>query len=324
MTDPAAKPGRLPDLLALDLLVAVAETGSLGRAAERFSISQPSASERMRSLERRLGVQLLYRSTAGSRLTPAGLVVTDWARDLLDRARAFTEGVAALKSEQAGRLRIAASLTLAEHLVPAWLTTLRRGHPELHVGLHVMNSSHVIEAMRRDDADLGFIETPSVPADLRSATVGRDRLVVVTAPDHAWASRRTPLTGHDLSATPLLLRETGSGTRETFERALHAYNGPAEPALELGATTPLRSAAVEGAAPAVLSRLAVADDLTAGRLVEIPVDEELKPRLARTLRAVWPTRRDLSVPAANLLTVARTASRASRAPAANRRAAPAR
>ena len=310
MTLPDARPSRLPDLLALELLVAVAETGSLGQAAERFSISQPSASERMRTLERRLGVQLLYRSTAGSRLTPAGLVVTDWARDLLDRARAFTEGVAALKSEQAGRLRIAASLTLAEHLVPGWLTALRLNQPGLHVGLHVMNSSHVVEAMRRDDADLGFIETPSVPHDLRSATVGRDRLVVVTAPDHPWASRRTPLSGPVLSAAPLLLREAGSGTRETLKQALHTYGGPAEPALELGATAPLRSAAVGGAAPAVLSRLAVADDLTAGRLVEIPVDEELRPRLARVLRAVWPARRDLSAPAMSLLTIARAADRA--------------
>ena len=77
---------RLPDLDALELFVAVAETGSLGQAAARLGISQPSASARMSTLERRLGVRLLVRSPSGSRLTSAGLVVTDWARTVLDHA----------------------------------------------------------------------------------------------------------------------------------------------------------------------------------------------------------------------------------------------
>src|SRR3954452_10888868 len=110
--DDAPAPRNLPDMHSLELLVAVAESGSLSQAAARFGMSQPSASERMRTLERRLGIQLLHRSTTGSRLTPAGLLVTDWAREVLDRAHALAEGVAALKAEQNVRLRVAASLTL--------------------------------------------------------------------------------------------------------------------------------------------------------------------------------------------------------------------
>jgi molybdate transport repressor ModE-like protein len=292
---------RLPDLEALELLVAVAETGSLGQAAARQGISQPSASARMRTLERRLGVRLLTRSPSGSRLTSAGLVVTDWSRAVLEQAYGLVEGAAALRARQHGRLRVTASLTIAEHLMPGWLVTLREVDPDVHVELNVANSTHVIERLRGGEADLGFIEGQGAPRDLHSRAVARDRLVVVVSPGHPWARKRRPLRPVELAATPLLLREAGSGTRETLEAALAAYGGVAEPALELGATAPLRLAATSGTAPAVLSALAVADEIAAGRLVEVPSELALN----RVLRAVWPRGRDLPDAALHLLRVTR-------------------
>jgi DNA-binding transcriptional LysR family regulator len=294
---------RLPDLQTLELLVAVADTGSIGRAAAQQRITQPAASARLRTLERRLELQLLDRSRRGSQLTAAGLVITDWARGVLDQAQVLAESLAALQAQQLGELRLAASLTLAEQLLPGWLVSLREVSPATHVGLRVTNSHQVIEAVRHGEADLGFIEGPFVPRDLRSVAVGRDRLVVVTAPGHPWAGRSTPVSGAELAETPLLLREPGSGTRETLERALRPWVGPSVPALELGATGPLRSAAAQGAAPAVLSLLAVADDLAAGRLVEIPVAPGVP--LTRVLRAVWRDGTEVTAPARLLLDVAR-------------------
>jgi DNA-binding transcriptional LysR family regulator len=293
---------RLPDLEALELLLAVAESGSLGQAAARQGISQPSASARMRTLERRLGVQLLVRSTSGSRLTSAGLVVTDRARAVLDQAHALVQCAAALRARSRDRLRVTASLTIAEHLVPGWLVALRDVDPGVHVELNVTNSTHVIERVRGGEADLGFIEGRGAPRDLHSRAVARDRLVVVVAPGHPWARKRRPLRPVELATTPLLLREAGSGTRETLEAALSAHGGVAEPALELGATTPLRAAALSGTAPAVLSALAVADEIAAGRLVEVPSELSLD----RVLRAVWPRGRELPAPAHHLLRVTRS------------------
>ncbi|MPY35512.1 LysR family transcriptional regulator [Streptomyces adustus] len=295
-------PSDLPDLHALELLVAVAETGSLSQAAARFAISQPSASARMMTLERRLGVKLLLRTTRGSRLTPAGLVVTDWARGVLESAAAFVEGTAALRSRQEGRLRVGASLTVAEHLVPGWLLALRESAPHLHVGLEVSNSRKVIEGLRHDTLDVGFVEGPCIPRDLRSTVVGRDRLLVVVTPDHPWAHRSDPVPGGELAATALVLREPGSGTRETLETALEPYGGVATPLLELGAIAPLRSAAASGVGPAVLSAMAVQDDLAEGRLVSVPTEAEL--RLDRVLQAVWPRGRSLPAQASQLLALA--------------------
>lgn len=293
----------LPDLHALELLVAVAETGSLGRAAARLRISQPSASARIRTLERRLSLQLLDRSTSGSRLTPAGAVVTDWARVVLEQAVALVEGAAALRSRQENKLTVAASLTIAEELVPGWLVTLRAESPDAHVGLTVTNSWGVIQALRRGECHLGFVECPRVPDDLHRSVVGRDRLAVVVAPDHPWTRRRRALTGPELADTPLLLRESGSGTRETLEKALRPYDGVAVPVLELGSTSPLRSAAARGVAPAVLSALAVREDVDAGRLVEVEVDPAVP--LHRLLHAVWPKGHALPEAALHLLRAAR-------------------
>ncbi|MEV6790924.1 LysR substrate-binding domain-containing protein [Streptomyces sp. NPDC051320] len=299
--EPGLRP--LPDLQSLQLLVTVAETGSLGRAASRLLISQPSASARMRTLERHLGLRLLDRSTAGSRLTPAGAVVTDWARAVLEQAAALVEGAAALRSRQDDRLHVAASLTIAEELMPGWLVTLRDSAPHAHVGLTVTNSWGVVEALRRAECDLGFVEGPRVPDDLHRSAVGRDRLAVVVSPGHPWANRRSALTGRELADTPLLLREAGSGTRETLERALRPYDGIAVPVLELGSTAPLRSAAARGLAPAVLSALAVREDVENGRLVEVEVDPAV--RLHRILHAVWPKGRELPEPALHLLRAVR-------------------
>src|SRR5438270_7215237 len=160
---------RLPDLDALQLLVAVADAGSLGKAAARTGISQPSASARMATLERRLGLTLLERTTSGSRLTSDGVMITDWARRVLEQAEALVEGAQALRTHADERLAVAASLTIAEHLVPTWLIELRHLRPATRVGLTVENSHQVIAALRAGQAELGSGEGPAGPRELASA-----------------------------------------------------------------------------------------------------------------------------------------------------------
>ncbi|MFE7319062.1 LysR family transcriptional regulator [Streptomyces sp. NPDC057555] len=293
---------RVPDLGALELLLAVARLGSLGRAARAQGITQPAASSRIRSMERQLGLALVERSPRGSRLTDAGTLVTDWARRVVEAAEAFDAGAQALRGRRDSRLRVAASLTIAEYLLPSWLIALRGQRPGTAVSLLAGNSRAVAERLLAGEADLGFVEGLDVPAGLDGVVVGRDRLVVVAAPSHPWARRRTELTAAELAATPLILRERGSGTRQVLDAALAAAGGLAEPLLELASTTAVKSAAVSEAAPSVLSELAVREELTGGRLVEVPVREL---ELGRELRAVWPTGRRPVGPARDLLGLTR-------------------
>ncbi|MEU3839874.1 LysR family transcriptional regulator [Streptomyces sp. NPDC028635] len=295
---------RVPDLGALELLLAVARLGSLGAAARELGITQPAASSRIRSMERQLGVGLVDRSPRGSRLTDAGALVTDWARRVVEAAEAFDVGAQALRDRRDSRLRVAASMTIAEYLLPGWLIALRTRRPDTAVSLLAGNSAVVAERLLAGEADLGFVEGLTLPGGLDSAVIARDRLIVVTAPGHPWARRRRgAVSAEELAATPLILRETGSGTRQVLDAAL---GSPAVPLIELSSTTAVKAAAVSGAGPAVLSELVVGEELASRRLVRVPVEGVA---LARALRAVWPTGHRPAGPARDLLSLTRAPSR---------------
>ncbi|KAF0649121.1 LysR family transcriptional regulator [Streptomyces fradiae ATCC 10745 = DSM 40063] len=292
----------MPDLGALELLLAVARHGSLGRAAREVGITQPAASGRIRSMERQLGVALVDRSPRGSRLTDAGALVTDWARRIVEAAEAFDAGAQALRDRRDSRLRVAASMTIAEYLLPGWLIALRAERPGTAVSLQAGNSAAVAALLLAGEADLGYVEGLAVPDGLDGVVVARDRLVVVAAPSHRWARRRAPVTPAELAETPLVLREYGSGTRQVLDSALVAHGGLAAPLMELASTTAVKAAAVSGAGPAVLSELAVSEELASRRLVEVPVEGA---DLRRALRAVWPTGPRPTGPARDLLSLSR-------------------
>src|ERR1700729_1350092 len=260
------------DVSALRALREVGRQGSIAAAASVVGVSQQALSARMRTLERAMEVTLLARTPSGSRLTEQGRLVVGWAEDVLDAADRLEAGLRSIRSGVSHRLAIAASQTIAEHLVPHWLVELRGGEqagvegagsPPPVVELTVANSTGVLELVRDGKAGLGFIETPHLPSDLVTEHVRDDELLVVTAPGHPWASRRRPLGLAEVAATPLVMREAGSGTRDTLTDHLAAQDPPLRPriAMELGTSAAVRSAIAAGVGPGVLSRLAVRDDL---------------------------------------------------------------
>lgn len=205
-----------------------------------------------------------------------------------------------------------ASQTVAEHLLPGWIAGWQHAaggagaggasphDPSLGetrgISVAVGNTTEVLAAARGGEVDLGFIEGPGAPPGLNSVVVAHDDLVLVVAPQHPWAAR-SRVRAEELAATPLVARESGSGTRVALRRALAPLD-VAPPALELASNAAVRVSAAAGTAPAVLSRLAVDDALRAGTIVEVGVDGV---DLTRNLRAVWAGPRRLTNPAAAAL-----------------------
>lgn len=276
-----------PDLQALRALTLAARENSISAAAGLLGVSQQAVSLRIRTLERELGARLLVRSTRGSRLTPAGEQVVGWAQPLLAAADAFADAARALRDDRTTTLRIAASLTIAEHLMPRWIGTWRAqvGEHGPEVQVTAANSSTVAMSVRDGTADLGFVESPRTPAGLGSATVAHDTLDVVVQPEHRWARARS-ITAHELATTGLVLREKGSGTRQAFDAAMAdaGYPDHAEPVMVQKSTLGMRSAIMGGTAPGVLSSLAVADDVRTGRLARVRVEGLT---MSRPLTALW-------------------------------------
>ncbi len=283
----------MPELGALEVLLAVAHTGSLSAAAREVGVSQQAVSARISSIEAQTGVQLVVRTMHGSTLTAAGVVVAQWAARLLDVAGELDAGLAALRHDLRTHVRVSSSLTIAEHLLPGWLVSLQaaaqhRGEVAAEVVLTAANSDTVIEQVRHGQADVGFTEGPHSPRGVRSRVIGRDELVFVLRPDHPWVRRRRTVTAAELNEIPLVSREEGSGTRYALRAALAAALGqdsvPTPPALALSTTSAVRAAVLAGAGPAVLSELAVADDIASHRLGRVAVSGI---DLRRQLRAIW-------------------------------------
>jgi DNA-binding transcriptional LysR family regulator len=238
---------RMPELTALEALVAVARTGSLNTAAVELGRSQQAVSSRIAALEAQTGVALVRRTTRGSALTPAGVVVVEWAATLLDQAARLDAGLATLRHDRQVQLRVGASQTIAERLLPRWLVELnaetatsaevgagdqgatgaggaagRTGVGGAQAELRVGNSGAVADWVRTGAVEVGFVEGPRAPRECRSRVIAQDELVLVVAARHRWASRHTPVTAAELAATPLVTREAGSGTRLALELALAA------------------------------------------------------------------------------------------------------
>lgn len=283
----------MPELSALEVFLTVAKTGSLGAAGRELGLTQQAVSARLTSLEGQAGVRLAVRTVRGTQLTQAGVVVAQWADRLLEVAGQVDAGLAALRSESRSKLKVAASLTVAEQLMPRWLVSFqaeasRIGRAATEIILDATNSEHVIAAVHEGSADLGFIERPGTLSGLRSRVVAHDELVVVVAAEHKWARRSKGVSAAELGRTPLVAREPGSGTRDSLTVALRTALGTdfvqAAPVLELSSAAAVRAAVLAGAGPAVTSRLAVADDLAGRRLRAAHVPDL---NLRRALRAIW-------------------------------------
>lgn len=282
---------RMPELSALEMLVTVQELGSLSAAAARLGLTQQGVSSRMRALEAQIGSPLLVRSPRGSNLTDTGALIAGWAAEVLAAAERLDAGIASVRSESVRQLHVVASQTIAEYLLPQWLVGLRRQQEALglapaRVRLSVTNSVTAAALVRSGAAAVGFIESPHLPHDLATQTVQYDDLVLVVAPDHPWARRRSKVSPAELACTPLVTRERGSGTREALEHLLRgeAAEPMPAPAVELSTTAAVRTAIAAGTAPGVLAALAVRDDLLLHRLVAVPLSGMT---LRRPLTAVW-------------------------------------
>lgn len=275
-----------PGVAALRLLVAIGDHGALGAAAREIGMAQSNASRALAGLERRLGFAVVRRSAVGSTLTPEGSLVVGWAREVVEAMDRLVTGAAAVRGGGAGELVVAASMTIAEYLAPAWLAALRRARPELAASLQILNSAAVIDAVRHGRVDVGFVESPDVPDDVQSVPVGSDRLVVIIAADHPWADRRGGVTVEEIAATPLVEREAGSGTRLFLDRtaAGRGVTRRAGPVAEMSSNSAIVAGVAAGLGAAVLSSHAVRGALADGRVLAVPV---LGGAIERELRAVW-------------------------------------
>jgi DNA-binding transcriptional LysR family regulator len=248
----------------LEVFAATAQEGSTRAAARRVARSQSAASAALAALELELGASLFDRQGRRLLLNENGRALLPLAQSLLQQAASMQ---ALFASEHGASLRLAASLTIGEYLLPRLVSLWADAHPQSKVKLHIGNTREVIDAVAAHESDVGFIEGPQTHPDLVVCPWLSDQLVIVAAPRHPLVGRRAG--PKQLSAVTWVLREQGSGTRHATDALLTRHLEQVNVGYELGSTEAVKHMVAEGLGLACLSRHAVAQALLDGRLVEI-------------------------------------------------------
>lgn len=250
---------------------AVAETGGINRAAERLMISQPAVSRQVKSLEAALGVPLLERLPRGVRLTEAGRILADYARRLFAIEAQACGLFADLRSLKTGTLRIGGSMSLGNYFLPEVIAAFHREHPQIEIFLEVGNTDSVLEAVRHNQVDIGFVEGEFNEEEFDADLFMHDELIVIAPPDHPLAGLG-PMPFSRLCRYGCVMREPGSGTRATLNSLLdHAGVGDHPFNLTLGSPEAVKRAVQNGAGLAVASNLTVVNEIASGALTHIPL-----------------------------------------------------
>lgn len=204
------------DLRQLEILQAIAETGSFTACGRKLHVSQSAISRQVALLEEELGEPLFFRTGRQVRMTPAAESLVQLGQrvfqDVRDTVGAITDRTHTLR----GMLRLAGGMTVCLYVFPPLLKHMKRVHPQLDVRLTVATTGRSVEEIRAGRVDAGLLTLPVDEPDLVTVPVMREELLLVTMPTHPL-SRKRRIVPHDLSGEPFVLFEAGSATRKVID-----------------------------------------------------------------------------------------------------------
>jgi DNA-binding transcriptional LysR family regulator len=244
----------------LEIFAAICQEGTLTLAANHIGLSQAATSQALAELENQLQRRLFDRNGRRLKQNSMGRELLPAAIDVLDRVRDIERGAGAT----AFNIRLCASLTVGNYMLPSFIARFAQRHPDARFQMEIGNTEHVIASLRRFETDAGWVEGLTRDPELQSFPWRHDRLVIVAAPGHPLAGRKT--TPAALSDASWVLREKGSGTREVFEDAIAGKFGLLHVPIELGGIGAIKRAVMAGVGLSCISRSAIEPEFEAGQL----------------------------------------------------------
>ena len=250
----------------------VAADGSVSAAANSLHRSQPAISLQLKQLQETVGEPLYTRHRYGITLTDTGKALLPYAQTISRTLTGATAIINDLKGLESGRLRIAASMTVAVYLLPALLAGFRERAPKLELHLLTRNSLEAVTLLQAGEADLCFVEGPvdAVPGGFFAKLFYEDEIVLVTSANHPLADVPSVST-EDLNGIDVVSREAGSGTREVVERALAHLGIHVNTVLNATGLEAVKEGVLHGLGAAFLSKLALGRELESGLLRVVPI-----------------------------------------------------
>jgi DNA-binding transcriptional LysR family regulator len=221
------------ELHQLDYLRAVVRTGSVTRAAEAVRVAQPSVSKQIKLLEREVGVPLFHRVGRRVEPTEAAVLLAACAERIFDDLAATVDELAHLASSRSGTLRLCATETVVDFLLPPALTELRRQRPGVHVSVEMLGTDTAIEQVLSGTVDLAFVVLPLADSRLEIHPLIEEQILLAMPTAHPWHTRNVVNLGEALSSPDLLLSMPGHGLRAQLEQEAQSRSLNLESRLDL-------------------------------------------------------------------------------------------
>src|SRR5262245_31897805 len=254
----------------LRTFLTIIDTESFTRAGRRLGLSQSAISQQIGALERHLGVKLLRRTGTGARPSPAGEILVHSARQVIRKVDEAQRVLADFESNGAGVLRIGAGGAACHYLLPAILKELRADYPK--VDLHVVSAptQTTVERLLEGELDLGMLTLPVVHTRLRILPLGRDELVAIVAPGHAWSDRKR-VQPEEFAEQPLLIYERRSQTFRLIERVLLEAGVFPQVSMEMDHLEAVTAMVRDGFGVAIVPRWTIREEITNGQLLALSI-----------------------------------------------------
>lgn len=254
----------------LEVFLAVARTQNISRAAETLAMSQSAVSGSLADLEGHFDLKLFDRIGKRIQLNEFGKALRPKAQALIEQAGALEHALR--RHSDIGRIQLGATLTIGNYLAVELMAKFMREQPGAQVTLEVANTAEIVQKIANFELDIALVEGEISHPDLEVSVWREDELSVFCAPTHPFAQKKM-LSDSELLEATWILRETGSGTRQTFDRALHGLLPELNVMLELQHTEAIKRAVEAGLGIGCISRVALGDAFQRGSLVPLRVPD---------------------------------------------------
>lgn len=280
---------------ALKTFVTLAEVKNFTKTAELLLMSQPSVSLHIKNLEKEFQTKLFQRSPKYLKITPSGEILYDRAKQMITIYEQTRQEILDQQHTIKGDLKIAASFTIGEYILPPLLLDLQHEYPELNLQVTIANTEEVVQSTRSHHVDIGLIEGQTNEKELIVTPFLEDELFIVTSNQHPLAQKEEA-TIADLQDQAWIMRENGSGTREYFNHVVRSNGLKVKSLLTISSNQGIKETLINGLGMSILSGSVVERDVKQNNLSIIKMkNHEFKRTLSYVLSPIMQEKRNVSI-----------------------------
>lgn len=266
----------------LKVFVTVIEQKSFSRAAEELYLSQPSVSLHIRNLENEFGAKLLHRSSRRLSLTPAGEALFRHAKEILNHYDQAKSEINDLRHVVTGALKIGASFTIGEYVLPRFLAEVSENYPNVDVSVTIANTEEITQLLHKNHLDIGIVEGQVSLPGIEAEPFMSDDMLLIMPIGHPL-SKLSKVSAQELQNQTWILREFGSGTRSFSDDLFKKLEIKIERSFVFSSNEGVKEAVIHGLGIAIVSRLVVHKELASKVIKTVPIKNKEKLQFSRQL-----------------------------------------